>query len=59
MKKPFLPYSPKAVFLSGSGPTVGALFETETEAKECANALLGTGFNAFYAETVENGIEIV
>ena len=59
MTKPFLPYSPKAVFLSGSGPTVGALFENETLAKECANALLGTGFNAFYAETVENGIEVV
>ena len=59
MTSRFLPYSPNAVFLSGSGPTVGALFETKRKAQECAKALLNQGFNAFYAETVEKGIEFV
>ena len=59
MIKPFLEFSPKGVFLSGSGPTVCALFETEDKAVACVNRLQIKGFNAFYASSVSLGVEFV
>ncbi len=59
MCKPFSCFSPKAEFLSGSGPTVGAIFESEVAAKKCAESLSKQGLNAFYVQTVDTGIEIV
>lgn len=56
---PFNSFSPKKVFLSGSGPTVGAIFENQSDAKKCEMILKSKGYNAFYAETVDTGVEIV
>ena len=46
-------------FLSGSGPTVGAVFESETDAIYCAKALTDSGIPAFFAKSVPFGVEIV
>ena len=59
MTRPFIDFSPKGVFLSGSGPTVCALFETADQAINCANNLKQNGFNAFYACSVESGVSVV
>ncbi len=59
MCEPFKSFSPKTVFLSGSGPTVGAIFENESDAKKCADSLITQGYNAFFTETVDTGVEIV
>lgn len=57
--KPFEPYLPDRIFLSGSGPTVCALFNSEEAACNCAYSLNQNGYSAFYAKTVDKGIEIV
>lgn len=59
MIKPFKPFSPKGVFLSGSGPTVCALFENYSQALICEKELKEKGFNAFYACSNTSGIEFV
>ncbi|MBQ1187302.1 MAG: 4-(cytidine 5'-diphospho)-2-C-methyl-D-erythritol kinase [Clostridia bacterium] len=56
---PFAQYKNKGVFLSGSGPTVCAIFESEEEAVGCANQLKSKGLNAFYAYSVNCGVEVV
>lgn len=52
----FNPYSYKGVFLSGSGPTVGAIFETKEEAQKCAYNLKKAGLNVYYACSTNCGI---
>ncbi len=59
MTKPFVKFSPRGVFLSGSGPTVCALFDNENDALSCAKALKEKGLNAFYACSVDCGVELV
>lgn len=59
LSKPFLPFEPLKVFLSGSGPTVCAIFEDEASAKKCAEELLSDGYTAFFAKTVSMGAQIV
>lgn len=59
MVKPFIDFSPKGVFLSGSGPTVCALFENSDDAINCTKILRESGLNAFYACSVDTGVEIV
>lgn len=59
MSLPLLPFSPLKVFLSGSGPTVCALFENETDARRCAGSLISDGYAAYYAETTDCGIMLV
>ena len=59
MTKPFFDFCPKGVFLSGSGPTVCALFEDSNDAISCANSLKKQGLNAFYACSVSSGFQIV
>ena len=57
--KDFTAYNPIKTFLSGSGPTVCALFKTESEAELCANALKADGNIAFYVRSMPIGVEIV
>ncbi len=57
MSKPFYDFSPKKVFLSGSGPTVCALFETEKEALECFEKLKHLGVK--FAKSKNVGVEFV
>ena len=59
MANTFANYSPHGIFLSGSGPTVCALFESKSEAIGCANELKYKGINAFYAHSVPSGVEFV
>lgn len=59
MASPFNEFSPLGVFLSGSGPTVCALFNSQKAAKECAKILCEKGFNAFYAHSVNTGVVTV
>ena len=59
MTKPFIDFYPKGVFLSGSGPTVCALFENANDAINCADSLKKQGLNAFYACSVGSGLELV
>lgn len=59
MTAAFKGYSHKGVFLSGSGPTVCALFEREAEAEKCALELKSKGFNAFYAHSTDCGVKTV
>ena len=56
MAKPFEKYEPSKVFLSGSGPTVGAVFLNKEQAVRCADELKANGYNAFYAESVQQGV---
>ena len=58
MFAPFRPFSPCGMFLSGSGPTVCALFSNESAAKQCADALISKGYNAYFAESRFKGVEI-
>lgn len=46
-------------FLSGSGPTVGAVFENEGDAIICAKNLQNKGIPAFFAKSVPFGVEFV
>ena len=59
MTMPFSNFCPKGVFLSGSGPTVCALFEDSNDAISCANSLKKQGLKAFYACSVDSGVQIV
>lgn len=59
LKAPFAQFSPSAVFLSGSGPAVCALFDDSSAAIDCEKALKTAGINAFYAKSMPFGIEIV
>ena len=59
MTKSFRPFAPLGVFLSGSGPTVGAIFNSQQEAENCAKALKNSGLNAYYARSMPVGVEIV
>ncbi len=52
LSAPLKDYNPVRIFLSGSGPTVVALFDSEENAKNCERALKAKNFNAFYAKTV-------
>lgn len=58
MAKPFEVFSPDAVFLSGSGPTVCAAFIHESAARNCAEALQKAGENALFAPPVTCGVMI-
>ena len=55
----FKEFSPVGVFLSGSGPTVCAIFENEDKARLCAEKLKDNGINAFYAHSGPMGVELV
>ncbi len=57
MVKPFADFNSIKVFLSGSGPTVCAVFSSEELALNCSKALTLRGLSAFYAETVEFGTQ--
>ena len=57
--EPFDSFKPSVCFLSGSGPTVAAIFKTKDEAFFCAEALRSRGVNAFFAESVDVGVELV
>ena len=57
MSKPFSEFAPKKIFLSGSGPTVCAAFETEKEALNCYDKLKNLG--AKFAKSKNVGVEIV
>lgn len=59
ISKPFKNSNALKVFLSGSGPTVCALFENSVQAKSFAQELKDNGFNAFYASTVNTGFKLV
>ena len=59
MTSHFKEFSPVGVFLSGSGPTVCAIFENEDKARLCAEKLKDNGINAFYARSVPTGVELV
>ena len=59
LKSPFSSFNPSAVFLSGSGPAVCALFDDSSAAVDCEKALKNSGINAFYAKSKPFGIEIV
>ena len=59
MIKPFAEFLPSGVFLSGSGPTVCALFNNKDDALSCVKALKEKGLNAFYASSVDFGVKIV
>lgn len=59
MTRSFSDFCPKGVFLSGSGPTVCALFDDSNDAISCANSLKKQGLNAFYACSVGSGVQIV
>lgn len=59
LSKPFIRFDTSRVFLSGSGPTVCALFENYDKAQQCAYELQAQGYNAFYAHSVDCGIELV
>lgn len=59
MSSRLVEYNPQKVFLSGSGPTVCALFKNRTSAQSCAEQLYSKGYTAFFAETSAQGIEIV
>lgn len=54
----FKPYPHKAVFLSGSGPTVCALFDKEADALNTTNDLKRLGYEANFAPFVDKGFEI-
>ncbi len=47
-----------AVGLSGSGPSVFGIFDSDVTAEKTYNKLLKAGHNVFYATTEENGIVI-
>lgn len=57
MSKQFKKYMPNKVFLSGSGPTVCALFNDEASALNCANDL--NFLNAKFTQSKNCGVEIV
>lgn len=57
--KPFSTFVPLTVFLSGSGPTVCALFTDIDKAQECADALKSDDYDAFCVSSVDYGMEIV
>lgn len=57
MSKPFIEFSPKKIFLSGSGPTVCAAFATEKAAVECYEKLKHLGVK--FAKSKNVGVEIV
>ncbi len=46
--------------MSGSGPTIYGVFETEEKAKACAKALLAAGYkNTYVCQPVKQGVTIV
>lgn len=46
--------------MSGSGPTIYGVFETEEEARNCAAALLAAGYpNTYVCQPVKQGVTIV
>ena len=55
MKEPFSEFSPNAVFLSGSGPTVAAAFTEKERAEDCYNRLKTDSRNVFFAKTADCG----
>ena len=57
MSKPFSEFPSKKIFLSGSGPTVCAAFETEEDAMECFEKLKHLGVK--FAKSKNVGVEIV
>ena len=59
LSEPFGSFSPLKTFLSGSGPTVCALFQNPSDADACAKALGDDGIKAFSVSSVPFGIEIV
>lgn len=59
ISEPFIGFDTLKVFLSGSGPTVCALFNTLEKAKECAFNLTEKGYRAYCVESVNFGMELV
>ncbi len=53
LKKELLRLGAVGALMSGSGPSVYGIFETESAAKEAAEKLIEGGFNAHYATSVE------
>lgn len=56
---PLCRFNPLQIFLSGSGPTVVAVFPNKNSATNAVATLNENGFDAYYAESMECGIEIV
>ena len=52
IKRLMLEYSAKAALMSGSGPSVFGIFNTEGEARACAKKLSSLGYFARYARSV-------
>ncbi len=59
LTEPFEGFDVCTTFLSGSGPTVGAVFEREEDAILCEKALKDKGIPAFFAKSVPFGVEFV
>ena len=59
LTEPLERFEPLSVFLSGSGPTVCALFADGNDAQVCAETLKSEGFEAFCAFSVDSGMVIV
>ena len=51
-------YNPKAICLSGSGPSVYAVFQNESDALSCEKDLLEKGVTAYFCESVDVPFEI-
>ena len=59
LAEPFERFKPISVFLSGSGPTVCALFPECNAAKACADVLKSEGYEAYSVISVGFGMEVV
>lgn len=53
------PFSPLCIALSGSGPSVFAVFDERDKALNAAESLKGIGINAFYAAPEKSGTVLV
>ena len=52
IKSKLLKYGALGALMSGSGPSVFGIFDTENDAKSACDSLKSSGFSAFYAESV-------
>lgn len=52
-------YNAKATCMSGTGPSVYGIFDNETKARSCANALRDKFKNTFFITPVNKGLEIL
>ncbi len=59
LSAPLMPFEPLKVFLSGSGPTLCALFADSVSAEKAANRLIENGLEAFAVSSVPYGVDFV